>query len=251
MIKYIDDRLDVYRQFTRNPVTIIAAIAQYKLFGGGLLHGTFRHNPFFYRCADVGALKEVLLAGEYEFLRSYISGRVNPVILDIGHHIGTFSLWASAVNPTAKIFGVEADPYTYKVAARNAELAQRRGVDWTVTRRAAWNTDDVLSFSTAGQTMGHKVRSQGDAKVQGILLSALMPSNGGYVDLLKVDIEGAEERFLESGREQLPKVESLVVEIHPQDCSESNVVRILKSEFSTVRSMGRDTSSKPLIWCTR
>lgn len=251
MIEYFERRLAIYRHFSTPSPLALAAIAGQKFFGRSLVRGRYEGRTFFYRCSDVEALKEVLLSKEYDFLGPYVTSFASPAVLDVGHHIGTFSLWATARNPAARILGVEADPNTYKIAAKNAERGRKAGSDWSVLHGAAWKDDEVLSFVTTGHTMSHKVSPQGRAKVQGISLNALLERMGGHADLLKVDIEGAEESFLCATPEALDKVGSAVVEIHPDYCSEARVMDVLRSAFVQVRPMGRVTSSKPVVWCTR
>jgi FkbM family methyltransferase len=251
MLKGARYRIGICQKYTPNIVAVVAGLARHKFFGSGLLTGFYDRAKFVYRSSDIGALDEVLNIREYEFLRGTIAGRPDPVILDAGHHIGTFSLWATTVNPKARVLGVEADPDTFEVAQLNAKLAQDRGVNWNVVRRAAWENDDTLSFSTEGQTMGHKVAPDGTVKVQGISLRALLESVGNRADLVKIDVEGAEERFLTPAEPLLKNVDNLVVEIHPKSCSEANVMAILRRNFANVKTIGGRQSSKPLVWCTQ
>jgi methylase of polypeptide subunit release factors len=77
----------------------------------------------------------VLVDLEYGFLGELLTLHEAPKILDIGHHIGTFSLWAFCQNPNASILGVEADPETFAIAEKNARLGRGNGLDWRVIQR--------------------------------------------------------------------------------------------------------------------
>ena len=58
-----------------------------------IANAKFKGIPFKFRRRDISAVQEVLLKGEYSFLRPVIEKTKNPVILDIGAHIGLFSVW--------------------------------------------------------------------------------------------------------------------------------------------------------------
>ena len=92
----------------------------------------------------------------------------------------------------------------------------------------------------------------GHQPVQGIDLAALwqlLPSD--KVDIMKIDVEGAEEEFLYSQPELLEKVRHLIIEIHPYVCNETRIRGLLRQHFSCVKDVPGRISSKPLLHCMR
>ena len=102
--------------------------------------------------------------------------------------------------------------------------------------------------------MGHRLSADGDITVPTTDLAHLVDrqsAEGGMIDLLKVDIEGAEEDFLCTKPEFLERVRVLVVELHPKSCNTARVLETLQRSFKTVEEIPGRFSSKPLLLCYR
>jgi FkbM family methyltransferase len=242
-------RLKCAAFFTKCYFSAIHGFVRYKINPSYTMKGTFRGLPFRFRSSDIEALNEVLLNEEYNFLADFLKQNPNPLIIDAGHHIGCFSLWLLSKQPKSKIIALEADPNTYSIAKQNAALPTQNA-HWTVLHKAAWENDDSISFSVEGNTMGHKVSDTGNIAVQGISLKTLLDMTSKQVTLMKVDIEGAEEAFLNGNAALIrEKVKALVIEIHPNYCNESNVRAILKESFDNIITIDNTQTNKPLLWC--
>ena len=146
----------------------------------------------------------------------------NPVIIDAGAHIGMSTLYFAKQFPTAKIIAIEPNPITRELLETNiwenrledrvevlaAALSDQAGsaqlhhliaAEWQLNANltaTAWN-DAPLTHST---------------QVETITLSSLLDQP---VDLLKLDIEGAELTVLREARPHLSQVGELFVEFHP------------------------------------
>ena len=206
-----------------------------------------------FRGCDEQVIREVLHDEEYGFLKDFINHKKAPKILDIGGHIGTFGIWVLSINPTARILSVEADPSTYKVALRNVSEQVNRGARWTVINKAAVDRDGVrVRILDSGPSMSHRIHPEGELEVEGISLFSLIEKIRGSeqtVHLVKIDIEGAEEIFLYSGKDSLKRVRALVVELHPGLCDTERVERLLKNSFDSLKRIAGRTSTKPLLFC--
>ncbi len=212
-----------------------------------LFSGRYNGVPFTFRTMDYSAVREVLFEEEYKFLLPHIKGRTSPNVLDVGGHIGLFASWLLKNAPDALVLSVEASPETFRIIERNAAAAQR---NWKVRHGAAWDSHESLSFMDRGDAMSHKVAAGGSAQVQGVTLADLL-EGVDMVDLLKVDIEGAEERFICAQPELLCKVQALVIELHPKYCNTDRVMEVLRGEFPRIEQMNGRESSNPLLLCLR
>lgn len=217
--------------------------------------GSYDKLPFSFRGCDVSAVKEVLIDGEYGFLRSLLDKHETPRILDIGTHIGLFSIWALSVRSKARIFSVEASPSTFKILEGNIRRIQetKPDVSWKAVNRAAWKNTDPIRFSNAGDSMSHRVSVAGPVEVQGITLREVLDTTfpGQTIDLMKVDIEGAEEAFICAEPDLLQAVNALVIELHPNLCDTSRVKQALREVFPNIETITGRTSSKPLLYCRK
>jgi FkbM family methyltransferase len=215
--------------------------------------GSYQGTDMFFRGLDAMAVKEVLVDNEYAFVLPRLENTETPVVLDVGAHIGLFSLWLLKQYPRVRVRSVEADPRTYGVLSQNVVLARAGGAQWEALNAAAWGEDGgQLRFSAAGPSMSHRVSSDGDILLVGITMNSLLDGlvgASGTVDLMKVDIEGSEEAFLCADPDLLKRVHHLVVELHPYLCDTGRVEEVLRGNYGTVEKMQGRSSSKPLLMC--
>jgi FkbM family methyltransferase len=220
-------------------------------------HGrAFRARP-----RDVhGSVMSVLVLNEYEGVSEGLRGRLSnddaPVIVDAGANVGSFALFLKSQFPRARVASVEASPSTYRVLADNV---QRSGwSDWKAYNVALWDHDGRVEFaddsrdsanSAVGAARGGAANLQVPARRLDNLLEELFPAT--RISLLKLDIEGAEERVLQSVRGSLSMVDSLVVEVHADKVSEATVLDLLGEEFATVDRLPTSQPDERIYLATR
>lgn len=217
-------------------------------------HAQYKGIPFSFRRRDISAVREILQQGEYRFLAPLITNTVKPVILDIGAHIGLFSIWALSINPKAIIHAIEASPDTYKILSQNIGKATAKGFSWDAEHRAAWNVAGEISFTdNAESTMSHRITTDGNTKINTITFLDLMQKVGKETPttLIKIDIEGAEESFLCKGNASFENIGNVAIEIHPALCNTDDVVNLLRQSFRVENVKQVDSGSKPLLYCRK
>ena len=255
-VKSFLERQIILQNYMRTPFHATAHILKIKLYPRICGKGVYKNFLFTFYSRDVSAIREVLKEEEYGFLAGQISETQRPVIIDAGAHIGLFSLWVFGVNPSAYILSLEASPFTFETLQANIESARGKGMNWQAQYGAAWGSNDIISFMNEGESMTHKIATGGGVQVQGVTLEqlvdkALSETGASFIDLLKVDIEGAEEQFLVAGEACLPKIKAMALELHPGSCNTENVMLILNRHYSKIiPQMGRK-STKPLLYCIR
>lgn len=163
---------------------------------------------------QVVALGEVLVDGDYD-----IAVTPDPrTILDLGANAGQASLFLRDRFPGARIVAVEADPLTAALAARNL------GDGVTVVSAAVADHDGTAvitrvpgeSWATTLFSWGAEPDDAQHAQVPTVTLDTLLRQQGlERVDLLKVDVEGAELLALTSD-DALERVAWVVGELHPR-----------------------------------
>jgi FkbM family methyltransferase len=143
------------------------------------------------RLNDLDVLWEVFADKQYDELRL---PQPPSTILDLGAHIGTTLLALHVRYPEARLAAVEPDPATFRRLERNlAGLQQTSLLQAAVTAR----DDDQVDFFPSDDAWVSGSTPSGErgepVTVPGRCLATLMRDLGlDYVDLLKVDIEGAE-----------------------------------------------------------
>ncbi len=215
--------------------------------------GTYRGTDIVFRGLDTMAIKEVLVDMEYAKVVERLAAIDAPVVLDIGSHIGLFSLLVLKDNPRARVMSVEADPQTYDILIRNVAALRAQGADWEAINAAAWDEDGKrLCFEGSGPSMSHRVSDSGKVLVTSITFKSLMDrllKKHDFIDMVKIDVEGSEESFLCAAPELLRHVRCVVIELHPSLCNADRVRDVLGHAYGTLVELHDRTSSKPLLLC--
>ena len=136
------------------------------------------------------------------------------VILDLGANVGYASVLFTNRYPDAKIFAVEPDTGNYETAKKN--LAGYPNV--TLIKGAAWHTSENINLVDDGYGEAAYTVKSGEGKnmVKGYTMQEIMQIIGvSTIDLLKIDIEGAEKEIFENGSETwIPVTKIIIVETH-------------------------------------
>lgn len=136
-----------------------------------------------------------------------------PIIIDCGANIGLSILFFKEIFPKAKIVGFEADPKVFSCLKKNIVGFNFNDVE--IINKALWDSKTTLSFYSEGADGGRLEENSSLDKniieVQTVCLSEYLYKK---IDLLKIDIEGAEYQVLLESKELLNNVENLFVEYH-------------------------------------
>jgi len=146
-------------------------------------------------------------------------------IVDLGACDGEFTDAVLAVMSPKRVVLIEADPMLVETLCKKyADKKNCSIVHAAVTDHCALTPFQVNNYrgassllpinSTAETTFGKKVAKVEEIEVQAISLDALFASEGlTEVDLLKVDIQGAEHLMIAGGKQALSQVKALYIEV--------------------------------------
>jgi len=144
-----------------------------------------------------------------------------PVIIDCGSNIGASLLFFKLVYPGCKLVAFEADPENFKILQKNVESNKLH--DIRLINKAVYNVEKKLTFKSINSTMGKVV--EGAHADDTITVDAVLLSNyiDAPVDLLKIDIEGAETAVIEdlATNNKLTFIKNIAMEFH-YDIKQSN-----------------------------
>lgn len=160
---------------------------------------------------------------------AFTSASPAPRILDCGANVGLASLFFRRLYPQARITAFEADPALCAILKTNL---QANGASEVETRHAAlWTSTGSLTFQCEGSDSGMI------GSLPGVIdgTSTTVPSlrlrdviDEGPVDLLKLDIEGAEDAVLADCEPVLHRVKAVVMDLHEFDPSVRQAPRVLE-----------------------
>lgn len=161
---------------------------------------------------DLFVLYEVLAFNAYHIASSLLPTNDVGVIIDCGANIGITSLFLAARYPRATILSVEPHPENFALLKTNVAQVSRilpiRACVTGTPQRAVALTTDQAAWGNRIATDNHGVL------VPAITVDELCNQYGiEEIDLLKLDIEGAEEQVLENGA-FLARTNYIIIELH-------------------------------------
>ncbi len=179
-----------------------------------------KHMILDHRAADAGSIRGCVSSPMYWDLLDKVKLPRNLTVLDVGANVGGFPFLLHARKHELKsLTCVELNPSTFVRLQFNVLSNWPKA---TVLNRAVTSQPGELTLRLGRGDTGDSLRGspQGggeEVTVQTIKLDEL--SDAPVIDLLKMDIEGAEtDVLLETGHEQtLARTSVLVIEIHPVD----------------------------------
>lgn len=134
-------------------------------------------------------------------------------IVDLGANVGLATLRLLASHPGARVIAVEADPALVPRLRRNVAGLPVKVVHAAVCGETGERVLYTSRSSSWGNSLSPSGDTQSEVRVPAITFDDLLASNGiEHVDLLKLDVEGAEWEIV---RGEVPSaVEAVVGEAH-------------------------------------
>jgi len=156
------------------------------------------------------AVKDIALLSVYERAGVCLSGFTGTVI-DAGSHVGLFSIRAALY--ARRVISLEPDPLNYTILQLN--IARNRLTNVLPLRSVLWTTGGQMSFNEGSHSHSGSIVGKGHSTraVDSTTLERLIVEHGP-IELLKVDIEGAEFDVLMSVPDHvLDQVDQIVAEL--------------------------------------
>lgn len=223
--------------------------------------------------ADESVFHEIFTERDYQKIEPQIKN-ARALIVDIGAHIGLFSLYASALNQNVKILSYEPEEENFKnlkenlkqnhiqnVTAKNLAVAGKEGIATLYISEDSHNHS--LDKNAKGIRPGANSCSRHSTgndncflgrKVQATTLDKIL-STHAVCDLVKMDCEGAEFEIVSSAQpETLKKVKRFFIEYHEytEGNSAQTIKRILeKNNFKVQITPSRYDKRMGMIDATR
>lgn len=146
----------------------------------------------------------------------------DPLIVDVGAHIGVTVLYYKMIYPKAKLLAIEPNPENARLLRKNIEVNRLTDVDvlevavgvengW-IDLHVDMSGDEWYSTSSVYPGAWNNQQRTKRMSVVQKKLSQLLP---GKVDLLKMDIEGAEEDVLFELNPKPSHIPHILFEFHP------------------------------------
>ncbi|PLW68660.1 FkbM family methyltransferase [Pseudohalioglobus lutimaris] len=170
--------------------------------------------------SDVPTFRQIFIYREYE-LHDYPAPEI---IIDAGANIGLASIFFANKYPGAKIIAIEPEESNFILLRENT--ANYPNIH--PLQAALWNTNEKISLVDPGlgkwgfmtesgeEDALNREHSPGEhGQVEGITVDKILEDfQLEHIDLLKIDIEGAEKEVFADTSNWLDKVDTIIVELH-------------------------------------
>ena len=166
---------------------------------------------------DLMALTNVWLVEEYK--KENFEIKPNDIVIDIGAHIGLFTIYASQFCTKGKIYSFEPVLENYELLLENIKLNKLDGV--TSFNQAISNSNEPIKLFLNNDEAGHSMFSESSKSIiiDSISLQKIFDKNQiKHCNFLKLDCEGAEYEIIKNlPSEYFKKIDKLVIEYHMAD----------------------------------
>jgi len=183
---------------------------------------------------------------EDESLKNYIDlqdGR--GVYVDVGANVGLYVLSLATRYPRCKVLAIEANHATFVALQKNVSLNPTLSGRVECVNIAAMDMDGEITLYERVQGNGvtatahssvfiTQYREDDTLKPMNVKCATLdrITASIPQIELLKIDVEGAELAVLEGAHETLKKTKRIVVEIHGDNLDKS--LNVVKTFFQNV-----------------
>jgi len=207
--------------------------------------------------SDAAVLHEILEAKEYGFAEQTIRN-AKAAILDVGAHSGMFVLWCRAINAEVPIFAFEPEPNNFSIL--KTHIAENHLKNVIAKQVAVSDSVGETQLQISDDSMNHAllVKLDTDAKtikVQTTSLERILKQNHlSSVDLIKLDVEGAEYQILESTpKETFARIRAIACETHKiEGHSPEELKRFLESiGYKVLLTKNPRVQELGYLWATK
>jgi FkbM family methyltransferase len=175
-------------------------------------------HPIFVRLGttDASVLRQVLIEQHYDFA-------LDPppaTIIDAGANIGLSAVYFANRYPDAKIIAIEPETSNYEILLKNTGPY----ANIMPIKAALWHQSGQIQLFDPGagnhgfQTKGidDQVQMRGELTKAVTIPELLEREKWSELDLLKIDVEGAEKEVFDESSEWISRVRAVMIELHDE-----------------------------------
>ncbi len=207
---------------------------------------------------DYAIANELFLDNQYRFCDDVIK-KAKDCVIDIGGHLGFFSLYASLLNSDVPIYAFEPHIGNYEILKKNLKDNRIKNVypkQLAVSDKVE-QTELKISKEDLNHALINPLEPTGEVQiVQTTTLERIFSKNGlGHVSLIKIDCEGAEFALLYATPDPIfDKVSNIFLEYHDWIEGENSdeLKRFLEGKgFKVEKYPNGKIKELGFLWCKR
>ncbi len=184
--------------------------------------------------SDLEVIREILIEKEYS--QGNFKIKENDTVIDIGAHIGIFSIFAAKAAKNGKVYAYEPFPENFKLLKENCGLNNVKNI--FSFKQAVSGTQNNARLYLNKCNCGHSFygKSKKHINVNCTTMEEIFESNKiNFCDFLKIDCEGGEyEILLNTPERYLHRTDMIALEYHDSLSKK----RLLKKLINYLGKMG-------------
>jgi FkbM family methyltransferase len=169
-------------------------------------------------CSPDGVAALVNSMGMYDFnnmnlIQAVLRGGL-VTFIDVGANIGAYTMVASEI-PAASVISIEPHPVTFRMLCRNVSANRRKNVICLNT--AISDREGDVNLTNRMESSINRILDPGEIENEYVQVScrtldSLCCESGIQPDVIKIDVEGHEDRVLAGFRQFLPMTKLVFIE---------------------------------------
>ena len=205
----------------RNGLSIYSGLSR-KKNGAFRIQTSLFKNPVLLRdnISDKAIFRQVFYDRQYD-LENIFTVKGDRII-DAGANVGYAALYFDRIYAGSRIIAIEPDTNNFELLQKN--VSQYPNV--TPLKAAIWNRNEGVSIANPDSLAASFMIEKADSNtIPGMTIDRILEEQGWQgVDIVKMDIEGAEKEVFSEGADWLRKTRLLIIELHDRykpDCTKT------------------------------
>jgi FkbM family methyltransferase len=164
-----------------------------------------------------------------QHIYKFTSEKKSPLIFDCGANIGLSVIYFKELFPNARVVAFEPERTVFEYLKKNIENLRLPNIE--LHNKALWKSNTKIRFNNEGadasriSSLNESYVFESSYEVEAVRLSGYISEE---IDLLKIDIEGAELEVLKEIENKLAFVKRIFIEYHSFENSRQNLDELLK-----------------------
>jgi FkbM family methyltransferase len=201
-----------------------------------------RSKKIFSKISDISMLYEVIICNEY----GEYNIRPKDTVIDIGAHIGGFSIMASKKANPGLVYSFEPFISTFEILKKNKEINDCHNLkifNIAVGKETKESFMYIKDNNFAENSLCKKTNKKMPIKIT-TLAKIFKDNKIKKCNLLKIDCEGAEYEILMNAKNELKLIDNIILEYHEPKCfgitepnyTPANLISFLKENNFDVKA---------------
>ncbi|MHC1599054.1 MAG: FkbM family methyltransferase [Candidatus Methanofastidiosia archaeon] len=199
-------------------------------------------------CSSLSTLYEIFEENQHQLLPGF-DGSAASVVADVGSNEGFYAMKLKQENPGLKVYSFEPNPNALFLLEKNIKENDIKNVNIhkcalsDISEQRSFQIVDEITAIGGFRIFGYRPWLDVD-RIKRIMVRSFtldeMLKDEDHIDILKIDVEGAEYKVLNGAEKTLLKTSNVVVECHSDEIKEKIKDNMTKKGFTLLK----DTEEK-------